>query len=140
MALPRTGVSVALFRGETVLLVRRGKEPYAGMWSLPGGSQEPGETVLEAAFRELAEETGMVAEALQFVEIHEPIRRDGNGVVTAHFVLAVHAGFAPDGEAEAGDDALEAKFHPLGLLDGLQTTPNCPQIIARCRKALEQPA
>ena len=137
MTFPRTGVSVALFRDETVLLVKRGKEPFKGFWSLPGGSQEPGETLLEAAFRELAEETGFKPSALEFVEIFEPIRRDGNGGVLAHFVLAVHAGHSPDGEAVAGDDAVAAQFHPIEAIASLETTPQCAAIVARCRAALK---
>lgn len=137
MVLPRSGVSVALFRADSVLLVRRGKEPFKGMWSLPGGSHEPGETILEAALREVFEETALRPAELRFVEIFEPMRRDDNGVVTAHFVLAVHAGFAPDGNAVAGDDALEARFHPLDGIANLETTPNCEAIIARCRDALK---
>ncbi|MEZ5872520.1 MAG: NUDIX hydrolase [Nitratireductor sp.] len=141
MVLPRSGVSVALFRKDTVLLVKRGKEPFKGTWSLPGGSHEPGETILEAAVREVFEETGLcpVPTELKLVEIFEPIRRDGNGMVTAHFVLAVHAGFSPDGEPVAGDDALEARFHALDGISDLETTPNCEAIIARCRDALKVP-
>ena len=58
--IPRAGVSVALFKGEGVVLVQRGKGIYRGFWSLPGGAIELGETAMEAAQRELREETQLL--------------------------------------------------------------------------------
>ena len=60
-AYPRPGASVVVFRGDEVLLVQRGKRPYEGFWSLPGGEIQWGETAAEAARRELKEETGLLA-------------------------------------------------------------------------------
>ena len=53
------GVGAVVWRGERVLLIRRGKPPRAGQWSLPGGAQQLGETLLEAVTREVREETGL---------------------------------------------------------------------------------
>ncbi|MFZ1815665.1 MAG: NUDIX hydrolase [Rhizobiaceae bacterium] len=136
MSWPKTGVSVALFRGASVLLIQRGKEPFRGVWSLPGGAQNAGETVGEAAQRELREETGLTASQLMFVEIVEPIRRDDSGKVAAHFVLAVHAGFSAAGEAMAGDDADGVQWVRLDQLSQLQLTPSTEEVIQRCHVAL----
>ena len=62
------GASIAVFKGDTVLLVQRGRAPFRGLWSLPGGSIEPGESASEAALRELKEETGITAEIEGVVE------------------------------------------------------------------------
>ena len=62
------GASIAVFKGDTVLLVQRARAPFRGLWSLPGGSIEPGESAREAAFRELKEEAGITAEIEGVVE------------------------------------------------------------------------
>jgi 8-oxo-dGTP diphosphatase len=131
MKRPSTGVSIAVFDGESVLLVRRGKEPFAGFWSLPGGSQEAGETMAQAAVRELREETGLVAGSVRFAEIFEPMVRDQSGMVLRHFVLGVFTCREFTGEVRAGSDALNAGWHCVAQLQGLQMTPGTAEIIAR---------
>lgn len=128
---PLTGVSVLVLRGSEALLVRRSREPYAGFWSLPGGSQEFGETMEEAARRELAEETGLAATDLSFAEFVEPILRGGDGRVERHFVLGVFVCLSFEGEPVAGDDASELQWRPLGDLDGLEMTPGTAAIAQR---------
>ena len=74
---PVAGAGIVVFRGEEVLLIRRGKPPYEGEWSLPGGKIEYGETAAEAALRELAEETGARAEHVTILKaMDEPVRYD----------------------------------------------------------------
>jgi ADP-ribose pyrophosphatase YjhB (NUDIX family) len=131
MERPITGVSIAVFEGGKVLLVRRGKEPFAGFWSLPGGSQETGETMAEAAARELREETGLIAASLQFAELFEPMVRDQAGKVLRHFVLGVFACRDFMGVARAGSDALDAGWHFVSQVHELQMTPGTAEIIVR---------
>ena len=131
MKRPRTGVSIAVFGSEGVLLVQRGKAPYSGYWSLPGGSQEFGETLEKAALRELREETGLSAGTIRFAEMFEPVLRNAAGKVTDHFVLAVFCCRSFRGTLSAGGDASRAEWHPVSGIGRLAMTPGTAMIIAR---------
>jgi len=128
---PRVGVSVLCHRDGRALLIKRGKEPYKDHWSLPGGLVELGETLLEAAERELLEETGVTAALDVPSETFDTIQRDPDGKVASHFVLAVFCGAYRSGDARAGDDAAALEWVPLDLLDGRLTTPGTPERIRR---------
>jgi ADP-ribose pyrophosphatase YjhB (NUDIX family) len=113
---PVCGVGAVVWRDGQVLLVRRANPPRRGEWSLPGGAQEIGETVFEAARREVREETGLTIEVLGLVDVVDSIHRDEDGRVRYHYTLAdVFARAAGGGEAAAGD-ALEVAWFDL---DGL---------------------
>ena len=121
---PCAGV-VCLRNGE-VLLVRRGKAPRLGQWSIPGGRIEWGETATAAALRELLEETGVVAELLGLLDVVDHIAGPDTGeAVASHAVLIDYAARWLSGEPRAGDDAAEARFWPLaealGRVDWDQT-------------------
>ena len=75
-ARPIVGIGIVVIKDDTVLLVRRGKPPNVGAWTLPGGAQEVGETAEEAARRELLEETGLEVDSLHFAATVDNIRRD----------------------------------------------------------------
>jgi 8-oxo-dGTP diphosphatase len=116
--IPVPAVGVVCLRGDEVLLIRRGKPPLAGDWSLPGGRIEWSERAQAAALRELAEETGVEAELLGLVEVADGLFGDG-AVVERHYVLIDYAARWRSGEPRAGDDAVEAAFHPLASLERL---------------------
>jgi len=93
-----------------VLLIRRGWEPYAGCWALPGGHLDVGEQTHVAARRELLEETGLDADALRYVGVYAAPDRDPRGrYVNFAYTQIVHG--TPD--PTAGDDATEAQWMPL---------------------------
>jgi 8-oxo-dGTP diphosphatase len=102
-------VGVVCLRGGEVLLIRRGKAPLAGQWSIPGGRMEFGETLHAAALRELKEETGVEAQILGLIDVVDSLE-PGAGW---HGVLVDFAARWIAGEPVAGDDALEAAFVPL---------------------------
>lgn len=108
-------VSVALVRGDRILLVRRGRAPSLGLYAFPGGRVEAGETAEQAARRELCEETGLAAGRLApHREYLIERERDGVG-----FRLQVFAGAYAGGEAVAGDDAAAAGWFTLADMAGL---------------------
>ena len=127
---PILGASVAVFREGAVLLVKRGKPPGLGLWSLPGGKVEFGETLGEAALRELREETGVAAELNGKAGVYEIL------VAQLHFVIVCHLGIWRSGEPVAASDAAEARFVALPELAVLPLAPHVAQAVAEARRML----
>lgn len=125
------GVSILCHRNGDVLIIRRGKAPYAGYWSLPGGKLEAGETPLQAAQRELLEETGVTAELGEPAGTLTIDSRDERGAIRARFHLTIFMGAHVSGEPIAGDDAAEACFKPLSALGSLEMTPGTAERIRK---------
>lgn len=117
---PIPAVGVVCLRGDEVLLIRRGKAPRKGEWSLPGGRIEWGETAAAAALRELEEETGVTADLLGLVDVVDGFfaHREGDEV-SRHFVLVDYAARWRSGTPQAGDDATDARFFPLAAIGAL---------------------
>jgi ADP-ribose pyrophosphatase YjhB (NUDIX family) len=102
---PLIGVGVVVFKDDRVLLIRRGKPPREGQWSLPGGRQRLGERVEETARREVAEEAGIDVEVGPLVDVVDSITRDDKGAVQYHYTLVDLLAEWQSGEAVAGHDA-----------------------------------
>jgi 8-oxo-dGTP diphosphatase len=130
-AWPRCGASAAIFRGRSVLLIQRGKGALVGLWSLPGGHIEPGETARAAAVREVREETGVAAELAGLVDVHDVILRGDDGTLRAHYLIAVFCGRWLSGEPAPGGDAAAARFVPIEGLDGYRLTDGAAALIHR---------
>ena len=130
-ARPFLAASVAVFRHGRVLLAERAVPPGARCFSLPGGIVETGETLGEAALRELREETGVEAEIVGFNDHVEVIERDAEGRVAAHFVVASFVGRWIGGEATTGPEALRTVWIAPDRIDGLATTPQLGAILRR---------
>ncbi|AUH32476.1 NUDIX hydrolase [Paracoccus tegillarcae] len=107
---PKLAALAVTLVDDQVLLVRRRNPPDAGLWGFPGGHVEPGETALAAAIRELAEETGVIARAVGYLDNVDVIIRDPSGGLSHHFLLAAVFCDYVSGDPVAGDDALEAAW------------------------------
>lgn len=116
---PIAATIAAVIRDRQVLLVRRANPPDAGLWGFPGGKIDQGETLFEAAIRELAEETGVAAEPLRVVTAVDAFDRDETGALRRHFILIAVLCRWTAGEPVAADDALDARWVDL---DALQDT------------------
>lgn len=133
---PILAASVAVFREGRVLVAVRGRPPMQGLFSLPGGLVEPGETLAEAALRELQEETGILAEIVGFVRAVELVRRDADGRVRSHFVIGAHAARWLAGEGEAGPEAAILRWVRPDEVAALDTTPDLAAIVAAAARLL----
>ncbi|MBO1906904.1 NUDIX hydrolase [Microvirga sp. 3-52] len=117
-------IAVVVHEGRA-LLVRRANPPDAGLWGFPGGKIEFGETVKDAAIRELREETGVHAAAQDVLTALDVLVRDAGGDIRQHYILIAVQCRWIGGEPIAGDDALEARWFPIADLK-----PNTPAMSA----------
>lgn len=110
---PIVGVGAIVIRDNHVLLIRRGKPPKAGEWSLPGGRQKLGETTAEAAMREVKEETGLDVTLHGILDVVDFMEDDKKGGLRFHYTLVDYLATAPWGTPMAATDAIDARFFPL---------------------------
>ena len=101
---PWVGVGIVVWRGDEVLLVRRAKPPRLGEWSIPGGAQSLGETIFEAAIREVREETGVTVKPTAIVTVVDSVLRDAELRTQFRYTLVEISAEWISGEPVAGDD------------------------------------
>lgn len=120
---PLVAVGAVVFKNNCVLLVRRGQAPSEGLWAIPGGSVEIGETLQEAAEREILEETGIKIRAGKPIYTFDVIDRDQDGKIRFHYVIIDLAADYVSGEPAAGDDAAEARWVSVHEFNELAVSP-----------------
>ena len=126
---PIVGVGVVILDADKVLLIKRGKPPRAGSWSLPGGAQESGETLKEAALREIYEETNLKVEIIGLIDIVDSIRRDKKGDTEYHYTLIDFAARVIGGALRAGDDAIDSHWFTLKKIEKLDIWSETKRVI-----------
>ncbi len=133
---PELSVSVAVFRDGKVLLAQRMFEPYAGYYSLPGGRVERGETLREAALRELMEEVQIKADIVDFVDHVELCEYDKTGNTLFHAVIAVFLAIWTEGEAQTGAEVSQVLWYDPLLPEAILMTPNLMTVLSKARKMI----
>ncbi len=123
---PVAAAIAVVVRGERLLLVRRSHKPDAGRWGFPGGKIEAGETIVAAALRELAEETGVAADPVAVLTAVDVIRREGDR--RHHYVLIAVLCRWRSGEGAAASDAEEIGWFDLAAIPALEKSPDVERI------------
>ena len=127
---PYLAVSAAVFREDRVLIVRRARPPAHGLYTLPGGGVELGETLEQAVVREVREETGLAVAPLALVGFREAIGRDAAGRIERHFVILPFAARWIAGEIALNEELAEAQWRRPDELADLKTTDGLADIVA----------
>jgi ADP-ribose pyrophosphatase len=126
---PVVGIGAVVIRDGKVLLIRRGIAPGRGLWAVPGGSLELGETLQQGAEREILEETGITIRAREPIYAFDFFERDPDGRIRFHFVIVDLAADYIRGDVKGADDALEARWLAPGDLDHLPVSKNTLKLL-----------
>jgi ADP-ribose pyrophosphatase YjhB (NUDIX family) len=127
---PFLAVSAAIFRDGRVLIVRRARPPANGLYTLPGGGVELGETLEQAVIREVREETALDIEPVELVGFRQAIAHDAAGRVERHFVILPFAARWLGGDVSLNEELGEARWLAPAELAGLKTTEGLAEVVA----------
>jgi len=134
---PYLAVSAAIVRGGKVLIVRRARPPARGLYTLPGGGVELGETLQQAVIREVREETALTVEPVALVGFRQAIARDDLGRVERHFVILPFAARLLAGAIALNDELAEAHWLAPAEIAAFETTEGLAEIVAAACARLE---
>jgi 8-oxo-dGTP diphosphatase len=127
---PFLAASAAIVRDGKILVVRRARPPAHGLYTLPGGVVEVGETLMEAVAREVREETALEIEPVALAGFRETIVRDADSRVERHFIIPCFAWRWRAGDPVLNEELSEARWLDPAELAGLPTTPGLAEIVA----------
>ncbi len=136
---PYLAVSAAIVRDDRVLIVRRARTPAHGLYTLPGGGVELGETLEEAVIREVREETALDVAPVELVGFRQAITRDAAGRIERHFVILPFAARLIGGEISLNEELAEAHWLLPSELAGLKTTEGLAAIVIAAVEQLSDP-
>jgi 8-oxo-dGTP diphosphatase len=134
---PFLAVSAAIFRDGHVLIVRRARPPAHGLYTLPGGGVELGETLEQAVIREVREETALAIEPIGLAGFRQAIARDATGRIERHFVILPFAARWIAGEVLLNEELAEAHWLAPQQLGALKTTEGLADIVAAAGEKFE---
>ena len=126
---PVVGVGAVVIRDGKILLVQRGIAPSKGLWAIPGGALELGETLQQAAEREIFEETGVMIRAREPIYAFDFFERADDGRIRFHFVIVDVAADYLSGAVKGADDALDARWLEPADLDHLPVSPSTLRLL-----------
>ena len=126
---PQVGVGAIVIKNNKILLIKRGIPPSKGLWAIPGGCLELGETLPEAAEREIKEETGINIQAKHPVYTFDIIYRDDEGNVQWHYVVVDFLADYISGEPKGADDAVDARWLAWEELKEMPVSQNTLKVL-----------
>jgi 8-oxo-dGTP diphosphatase len=126
---PMVGVGAVIIEADRVLLAKRGHAPLAGEWSIPGGALELGETLREAAVREVLEETTLGIEPVFLLGVYDRVLRDADERTLYHYVLIDFLCQRVSGEAQAAGDADEVRWFSRAEVAQLPLADDTAEVI-----------
>jgi len=134
---PIVAVGVVVIKDREILLIKRSKPPKSDSWSISGGAQELGETTVEAAIREVREETAITIKDLHFLEVVDYMDRDQNNAIKHHYTLIDYGAYYHSGLLTAGDDAEDAKWVSIDQLSEYNLWDETERIIYKALESLD---
>jgi 8-oxo-dGTP diphosphatase len=129
---PRVAVGAVVFREDRVLMVLRGKPPAERQWAIPGGCIELGETLQEAAEREIMEETGLTIRAGKPVYTFDVIERDEAGRIRFHYIIVDLEAVYIHGDPRPGDDALDVSWVSSKDIQKRKVSESTRKLLIQC--------
>ncbi|WP_416899733.1 MAG: NUDIX hydrolase [Minwuia sp.] len=131
---PGVGLGAVIFRDDRVLMIKRGKPPRMGQWSIPGGRQEWGETAAAGAAREVLEETGIICRIGGLLDVIDGLGPAGDDGPEYHYTLIDFWGQWVSGDPVAGDDAADAVWMDAAEIEALTLWPETRRVIELARQ------
>jgi 8-oxo-dGTP diphosphatase len=128
---PEAAIGALVLKDQKVLLVKRSQSPSKGLWALPGGKINLGETLQQAVMREVFEETGVSVIPLQPIYSFDSIHKDGKGNTQFHYVIVDLLAEYKGGELKAGDDAAEVGWFSLQDLKRISVNEKTRELVLR---------
>lgn len=131
--MPVVAVGALILQDRNILLVKRTNEPGKGRWSIPGGTVELGESLRDAVVREVYEETGLVVEVLELLDIVEVIRKDGAGNIAFHYIILDYLAKPVGGTLVAASDASDVLWVPIDEAMKMEITDSLRAMLQKLR-------
>jgi mutator protein MutT len=135
---PIVGVGAVIIRNGKILLEKRGNDPGRGKWSIPGGIVELGESPEHTVIREVQEETGLLVDAPELIDVVSSVTLDESGKVKYHFVIVDYLVKLKGGTARAASDAAKLEWIPLDEVEQRNLTKSFRGFFEKNRKRLEK--